>query len=79
MPEMNGKELANRVSRLRPEIRIMFMSGYTADTLREHGICHLQVPVLNKPFTREGLVRRVRQVLDEKVVAQSAAERVPVQ
>jgi PAS domain S-box-containing protein len=77
MPEMNGKELANRVSRLRPEVRIMFMSGYTPDTLREHGILAEQAPVLNKPFTREALVRRVREVLDASGVGKGTRERVP--
>ncbi|MGH9555389.1 MAG: response regulator, partial [Terriglobales bacterium] len=79
MPEMNGKELANWVSRLRPEIKVLFMSGYTAETLREHGICHLEVPVLSKPFTREALVRRVRSVLDETGVRSDPAECLPLQ
>ncbi|MGH9603978.1 MAG: response regulator, partial [Terriglobales bacterium] len=78
MPEMNGKELADRVNRLRPEIKVLFMSGYTAETLREHGICHLEVPVLSKPFTREALVRRVRSVLDETAVRTDPAECLPL-
>ncbi len=64
LPGMSGAELAQRARRLRPETRVMFVSGYTADTLLEHGITALDAPVLSKPFTREGLVRRVRQILD---------------
>ncbi len=64
LPGMSGAELARQVRLLRAEARVMFMSGYTADTLLEHGITTLDAPVLSKPFTREGLVRRVRQVLD---------------
>jgi len=75
MPGMNGKELANRLVQLRPEVRVLFMSGYTSDTLREHGICHQQVPVLNKPFTREALARRVRQVLDESAADRARREK----
>ncbi|MGH9508545.1 MAG: PAS domain S-box protein, partial [Terriglobales bacterium] len=79
MPEMNGKELANWMGRQRPEIKVLFMSGYTAETLREHGICRLEVPVLSKPFTREALVRRVRSILDGTAARKNPVECLPVQ
>ncbi len=69
LPGMSGTELAKRVRLLRPETKVMFVSGYTAETLLEHGITTLDAPVLSKPFTREGLVRQVRQILDQAPAA----------
>ncbi len=65
LPGMSGREVADRMRILRPAAKVMFISGYNADTLLQHGISQPGAPVLNKPFTREGLVRCVRQVLDE--------------
>ena len=64
MPEMNGKELAEKVAALRPEIRIIFMSGYTADITSHQGIIETGVHFLQKPITFEALSAKVREVLD---------------
>ncbi len=64
MPEMSGKDLADEVSRLYPTIRILFMSGYTEDTIATQGILEEGVSLLQKPFTPSGMARRVREVLD---------------
>ena len=64
MPEMNGRVLAERVARLVPGIRILFISGYTDDVVLQHGIVAAGVPYLQKPITPEGLGRKVREVLD---------------
>jgi len=61
MPEMGGRELAEKVSPLRPEMKVLFMSGYSEDPLIHEGS---QIPFLEKPFTLRELARRVREVLD---------------
>jgi two-component system cell cycle sensor histidine kinase/response regulator CckA len=63
MPTMNGKELAQRVKALRPAIRILFTSGYTADTIAHRGVLEPGIHFLEKPFTLDSLSRKVREVL----------------
>jgi PAS domain S-box-containing protein len=65
MPGMGGKQLAEQVTSLRPATRVLFMSGYSNDGIVQSGILTSEAPLLEKPFTREILLRRVRQVLDE--------------
>jgi CheY-like chemotaxis protein len=65
MPGMGGKQLAQQVTSLRPATRVLFMSGYSNDGIVQSGILTSEAPLLEKPFTREILLRRVRQVLDE--------------
>jgi signal transduction histidine kinase len=64
MPEMNGRELARRAVELAPDIKVLFISGYTDDVVLQHGILVAGVPYLQKPITPEGLGRKVRGVLD---------------
>jgi two-component system cell cycle sensor histidine kinase/response regulator CckA len=64
MPGISGRELAERIRRTRPEIRVLFMSGYTDDAVVQHGVLHRDCHLLQKPFTRNSLLERVRQVLD---------------
>ncbi len=64
MPQMNGKALADRLGSLRPDCRILFMSGYTDDAIIRHGVQEKQVAFLHKPFTETTLARKVREVLD---------------
>ena len=61
MPEMGGRELVEKVSPLRPEMKVLFMSGYSEDPSIHEGS---QIPFLEKPFTLRELARRVREVLD---------------
>ena len=65
MPGMGGKQLAMHLSGLRPSTKILYMSGYPNDGIVQSGILATGVVLLEKPFTREILLRRVRQVLDE--------------
>ncbi|MGB4785182.1 MAG: ATP-binding protein, partial [Candidatus Acidiferrum sp.] len=65
MPGMGGKQLALHLSGLRPATRVLYMSGYPNDGIVHSGILATGVVLLEKPFTREILLRRVRQVLDE--------------
>ncbi len=64
MPQMSGRELAHRLSLLRPEMRILYMSGYTDDTTVPDKALGPGTLLLQKPFTPEILMSRVRQVLD---------------
>jgi len=64
MPGMNGKELAEEVVALRPKTKILFVSGYTANVIVHHGVLKPGVEFLAKPYSREGLARRLREVLD---------------
>ena len=64
MPKMSGRELAEKVTPLRPKTKILFMSGYTADTVVHHGELGPGVAFLQKPITPDMLVRKVREVLD---------------
>lgn len=64
MPGMNGYDLVQRLSTLRPAIKRLFVSGFPADVIAKQGIVADGVYFLHKPFTRDDLARRVRQVLD---------------
>ncbi len=64
MPTMSGRELTDRIRPLRPDLRIMYMSGYTDDAILRHGVLENGIPFLQKPFTPEELARKVREVLD---------------
>ena len=64
MPRMSGKVLANRMSVLHPETRVLYMSGYTDDAVVRDGILEANIFFLQKPFTPSALVQKVREVLD---------------
>jgi two-component system cell cycle sensor histidine kinase/response regulator CckA len=65
MPRISGTEIARLVSQRRPGIRILYMSGYTADTTVHHGVLEHGVAFLQKPFTPATLATKVREVLDQ--------------
>ncbi|PTY05090.1 hypothetical protein DB347_16550 [Opitutaceae bacterium EW11] len=64
MPGMGGRELAERMLGTRPDLKILFMSGYVDDPVILHAVQEAAIPFLEKPFTREGLAKKVREALD---------------
>ncbi|MFN8494038.1 MAG: PAS domain S-box protein [Caldilineaceae bacterium] len=64
MPQINGRELAERLRKLRPTLRVLLMSGYTADAVVAQEVQHEQLAFLSKPFTAVTLTQKVRAVLD---------------
>ncbi len=67
MPGMSGVELARRLAPLRPEMKVLFMSGYASNAILHEGILEPGVGFLQKPFTTDSLARKVRQVLNARV------------
>jgi len=64
MPGLNGRELASRLATLRPDARVIFMSGYTDDAVTRHGVLEPGSTYVQKPFTPDAIARKVREVLD---------------
>jgi len=64
MPEMNGRELAKRLLSFYPGLRRLFMSGYTADIIAHHGVIDEEMQFIQKPFSLDALVAKVREALD---------------
>jgi PAS domain S-box-containing protein len=67
MPEMNGRDLAGRLKAMRPALKCLYMSGYTADVIASHGVLATDVHFLQKPFTRMTLSKKVQAALGEPV------------
>jgi two-component system cell cycle sensor histidine kinase/response regulator CckA len=66
MPEMGGRALAEALGATRPDMALLFVSGYTEDAVIQHGIQESGLPFLQKPFTPSSLLGMVREVLDER-------------
>ncbi|MFH1888447.1 MAG: PAS domain S-box protein [Pseudomonadota bacterium] len=65
MPGMNGRELSERLTALKPGVKVLFMSGYTADVIAHHGVLAEGLHFIQKPFIQGPLARKVRSVLDD--------------
>jgi len=71
MPEMSGRELANRLAQLHPEMTVLFMSGYTDDAIVRHGVLKEEVLFIQKPFAPDDLARKVKEVLGSSKCAET--------
>ena len=64
MPVMSGRELVSRLAPLRPEMKVLYMSGYTEEAIASRGVFGPGTAFLEKPFSPDALVRKIRDVLD---------------
>ncbi len=65
MPEMNGKDLATKLAPIRPQMKVVYMSGYTGFT--HAGLADSEIALLGKPFTREKLLRKLRETIESEI------------
>jgi two-component system cell cycle sensor histidine kinase/response regulator CckA len=63
MPNMSGKQVADAMRSRRPELKVLYLSGYTENTISHHGMLDSSVDFLTKPFSRETLSRKIREIL----------------
>jgi len=64
MPRISGRELAAGVLAVHPEARVLFMSGYTDEAISRHGVLEPGTHFIQKPFSFDSLLRKLREVLD---------------
>jgi two-component system, cell cycle sensor histidine kinase and response regulator CckA len=64
LPGLNGREVASRISAVRPQVKVVYISGYTAPSILNQGLLDSSVVLLSKPFTRIALLRQLRAILD---------------
>jgi two-component system, cell cycle sensor histidine kinase and response regulator CckA len=76
MPRMGGREVADQLAISRPGAKVLFLSGYTDDTVVRHGILESQVAFLQKPFSPGSLILKVREVLDKRTEAMPSSNRL---
>lgn len=74
MPGMNGRELAERLLAVHPEMKVLYTSGYTEDVIVRHGVMNEAVSFIGKPYTAPQLARKIRDVLDKGRVTASPKE-----
>jgi signal transduction histidine kinase/ActR/RegA family two-component response regulator len=66
MPELNGRDLAENLILLNPELKVLFMSGYTSDVIAHHGVLDEHVSFIQKPFSHKELAIKIREVLENQ-------------
>jgi two-component system, cell cycle sensor histidine kinase and response regulator CckA len=78
MPGMTGRALAEHLVLVRPELKVLYMSGYTHSAVAEHGVLEPGTYLLQKPFTEEALLQKVREVLDVGARVQHSSDEAAV-
>jgi PAS domain S-box-containing protein len=71
MPRLSGRELASRIAEKRPNAKLLFISGYTDDSIFRHGVLEGGVAYLQKPFNLKAIAQKIREVLDGAPTAQN--------
>jgi signal transduction histidine kinase len=74
MPHMNGQELAGKLSVIRPEMKVLYVSGYSDNDISDHGVLDPRFELLQKPFTPQTLARKIRDVIHEGRYAYASRE-----
>jgi signal transduction histidine kinase/CheY-like chemotaxis protein len=77
MPGLSGRQLAEQLARARPDMKVLYASGYTDDSVVRHGILEARNAYLQKPFEPESLARKVRDVLDTSGIGAAAPDPLP--
>ncbi len=67
MPHMSGRQLAERLHDVRPDLPVLFMSGYTDDAIVRHGVLESETDFIQKPYSPDALVQRIREIMERKV------------
>jgi FixJ family two-component response regulator len=68
MPRVSGRELATRLTAARPHMKVLYISGYTDDSIFRHGVLEGGMAFLQKPFTLKSIGQKIREVLDGELV-----------
>ena len=66
LPGMNGRMLAEKLASVRPDTKVLYVSGYTENVIAHRGALYPGTSFLQKPFTKEALSRKIRQLLDDR-------------
>jgi DNA-binding NtrC family response regulator len=77
MPEMNGQDLAKKITDLYPDILCLYMSGYTAEIIAHHGVLDAGVAFIQKPFSMAAMTEKIRAVLDGMAEAETKMSKEP--
>ena len=78
MPQMSGRELIERLAPLRPQMKVLYMSGYTDDAIVRHGLLDERMEFIQKPFTADALARKIRSLLKPGRVEGLAGASLPM-